>query len=243
VRLAGAGSLRRELEALLTAAPPDATPEIYHDLLLRENVAGKGSATARMWAWKRLKLRYALDPGLIEHRAFLTGMSSTGDHHERGLLCFLLFARTDRLFREVTLECVSSHLAREGTVIEPSTIEAAIRKLAEASDLRWSESTLDRAHKHLLAALKDFGLIQGSRTRRTLRPRPANQMTLFAARLGRFEGLSDRQLLDSRWFRLFGLTRDQVADLLFAAHRAGVLRFRTQADVVELDLPPLGETE
>jgi len=239
VRLAGAGSLRGELEALLAVAPPDASPEDYRELLLRQNVASKGTSTARMWAWKRLKLRYALDSALIEHRAFRAAMRASADAHERGLLCFLMFARTDRLFREVTLECVSPHLAREGTVIKPAAIEAAIRGRAEASGLRWSASTLDRAHKHLLAALKDFGLIRGARTRRTVRPRPGEYVTLFAARLGRYEGLTDRQVLESRWFRLLGLDRDQVADLFYAANRAGILGFRMQADVVELSLPPL----
>ena len=239
VRLAGAGSLRRELEALLAAAPLSTSTEDYRELLLRQNVAGKGSAAARMWAWKRLKLRYALDPAIVEHRAFRAAMQASADAHERGLLCFLMFARTDRLFREVTLECVSPHVAREGTVIEPAAIEAAIRGRAEASGLRWSASTLDRAHKHLLAALKDFGLIRGSRLRRTARPRAGGQTTLFAARLGRYEGLTDRQVLESRWFRLLGLGREQVVDLLYGANRAGILGFRMQADVVELGLPPL----
>lgn len=242
-RLAGAGSLRRELEALLLAAPPCASPEDYRQLLLRENVAGKGSATARMWAWKRLKLRYALDPAIVEHRALLAGMRVSADPHERGLLCFLMFARTDRLFREVTLECVSPHLGREGSVIEPAAIEAAIRERAESSGLRWSTNTLDRAHKHLLAALKDFGLIRSSRLRHTVRPRPGGQTTLFATRLGRHEGLTDRQVIESRWFRLLGLRRDQVVDLLYAANRAGTLGFRMQADVVEIGLPPLEDDE
>jgi hypothetical protein len=196
-----------------------------------------------MWAWKRLKLRYALDPALVEHRAFLAGMHATADPHERGLLCFLMFARTDRLFREVTLECVSPKLAHENKVIEPSAIEAAMRRRAEASDLRWSANTLDRAHKHLLAALKDFGLIQGSRLRRTLRPRPGGQTTLFAARLGRYEGLTDSRVLESHWFRLLGRNRDQVAALFYAARHAGILGFQMQADVVELDLPPLEDHE
>lgn len=238
-RLAGGGSLRRELEAVLAGAPARASAEDYRELVLRQNIAGKGSAAARIWAWKRLKLRYALDPAIVEHRAFLAAMRASPDPGERGLLCCLMFARTDRLFREVTLECVSPHLAREGTVIAPSAIEAAVRGRAEARGRRWSASTLDRAHKHLLAALKDFGLIRGSRIRRTVRPRPGEQVTLFAARLGRCEGLTDRQMLDSRWFRLLGLERDQAADLLYAAHRGGLLSFRMQADVVELSLPPL----
>jgi hypothetical protein len=165
VRLAGAGSLRRELEALLAAAPAGASPDDFRHLLLQQNVAGKGSANARMWAWKRLKLRYALDPAIVEHCAFLAAMRATADAHERGLICLLMFARTDRLFREVTLECVSPYLAREGTVIEPTAIEAAIRGRSDAGGSHLSASTLDRAHKHLLAALKDFGLIRGSRLR------------------------------------------------------------------------------
>ncbi|HUX86802.1 MAG TPA: BrxA family protein, partial [Chloroflexota bacterium] len=201
----------------------------------------KGSAAARMWAWKRLKLRYALDPAIVEHRAFLAGMQDSADPSERGLLCFLMFARTDRLFREVTFEYVSPHLEREGTEIEPAIIEVAIRERAEASSLQWSGNTLDRAGTHLLAALKDFGLIRGSRPRRTVRPRLGVQVTLFAARLGHYEGLTDRQVLDSRWFRLFGLERDQVVDLFYVATRFGVLDFRMQADVVELRLPPLEE--
>lgn len=236
-RLAGAGSLRTELEALLAAAPPLASPEQYHDLLLKANVAGKGSATGRMWAWKRLKLRYALDPAIAEHRAFTAVMRSASDPRERGLLCFLMFARTDRLFREVTLECVSPHLAREGAIIEAGSILSAVRQHAEREGLAWSANTLDRAHKHLLAALKDFGLLRGSRTRRVVPPRPGEQVTRFAAQLGRLESLTDRQVLEARWFRLLGLGRDEAVDLLYAAARRGALGFRMQADVVELALP------
>ncbi len=238
-RLAGAGSLRQELEALLAAAPIGASAEQYHDLLLKENVAGKRSATARMWAWKRLKLRYALDPDLAEHQAFVAGMRTTSDPAERGLLCFLMFARTDRLFREVTFECVSPHLHDEGTIVEPTTVEEAVRQRAAQAGLRWSTNTLDRVHGHLLTALKDFGFLRGARLKRTVAVRPGLQVVLFAARLARLQGLTDRQALDSCWFRLLGMTTGAAAEALYTAHRAGTLTFRMQADVVELTLPPV----
>jgi hypothetical protein len=238
-RLAGAGSLRRELEALLAAAPPDATPRVFNELLLRENAARKGSATARMWAWKRLKLRYALNPAVPEFRAFLTAMRGTDSAAEHGLVCLLMFARTDRLFREVTLECVSRSLADEGTVIQPDAVRAAIQTRAEANGLVWSTNTLIRARSHLLAALKDFGVLRGSATKRTVRPHPGTDAVLFATRLGRLEGLTDRQALESRWFGLLGLDGGDVRDLLYTATRVGALGFREQADVVELSLPPV----
>jgi hypothetical protein len=172
-RLAGAGSLRRELEALLAAAPPGASPVVFRELLLNANAAGKASATARMWAWKRLKLRYVLDPGVPEFRVFAASMQSTTSPSDRGLLCFLMFARNDRLFREVTLGCVSPALSREGTVIQHDDIQASILALAQASGLRWSVTTLQRAASHLLAALKDFGVLRGSAKKRTVRPQPS----------------------------------------------------------------------
>jgi hypothetical protein len=237
-RLSGAASLRAELEALLQAAPPDASPATYRELLLNANVAGKGSASARLWLWKRIKLRYVLDPACPEFRAFLVGMNATLSPQQRGLLCLLMLARTDRLFREVTLECVSPLLAREGTVVEPAPVLAAIRSRADAAGLSWSANTLDRTHKHLLTALKNFGILAGAAKKRTVHPRPAPEVTLFGARLARLEGRTDRQTLDALWFRVLGLSVDQVIDLLYAAGRAGALSFRLQADVVELKLPP-----
>ena len=239
-RLAGAGSLRLELEALLAAAPTHASSDDYRNLLLKENVAGKASAMGRMWAWKRLKLRYALDPTLVEHQAFVKAMRSSPDPTDRGLVSFLMFARTDRLFREVTLERVSPHLQNEDTTIEPSAIEVAVRSRMQTAGLCWSAATLERAHNHLLTALKDFGVVRGSRHRRTIRLRPGGQTTLFACWLGHYQGLTDRQVLDSPWFRLLGIDFQQTADLLYVAHRQGLLGFRMQADVVELSLPPIG---
>jgi hypothetical protein len=238
-RLSGAGSLRTELEALLAAAPPDATPATFRELILDANVTGKRSASARLWVWKRIKLRYILDPAVAEYRVFRAALNASGGSDERGLVCLLMFARTDRLFREVVLECVSPLLQSEGTLIEPATVDAAIRLRAEAGRREWSANTLDRAHKHLLAALKDFGVLRGSASKRTVRPRPRTAVALFGAQLARLEGLTDRQTLDARWFRLLGLDADRVVDLLYSANSSGALGFRMQADVVELTLPPL----
>ncbi len=85
-RLAAAGSMRRELEALLQALPPAATPAEYRRAILDDNVCGKRTATGRVKAWWHLKLRYQLDPAVPEFRAFAAGMASTSSPGERGLL-------------------------------------------------------------------------------------------------------------------------------------------------------------
>lgn len=241
-RLSGAASLRAELETLLAAAPPDATPTVYRQLVLSENVAGKRSGSAQMWLWKRIKLRYVLDLNVPEFQAFLYGMRAATSTDERGLLCFLMLGRTDRLFREVVLECVSPFLDEPGREIKADDINQAVRRragLSGRSGKEWSENTFNRTHKHLLTSLKDFGVLIGSNVKRTARPRPGGQTALFAARLARLQGLTDRQILESDWFKQLGLNADRAVDLLYVANRSGALGFKMQADVVEVTLPPL----
>ena len=99
-RLAGAASMRTELEHVLSAVGPDATPAKFRTAILDDNAARKGSYTARDWAWRRLKLRYALDStDTPESKAFTRAMRDP-DTAARGLTCFLMLARTDRLFRD-----------------------------------------------------------------------------------------------------------------------------------------------
>jgi len=239
-QLAAAGSVRHELEDLLAAAPPDASLAVYRELLLQENVAGKRSTVAREKAWVHLKARYLLDPSVPEYRTFAVAMRGTSDPGVRGPLCLLMLARVNRLFREVTLGCVSPHLGQANTVIDPMAIHDAVLCRVSASGAEWSPITLKRVRQHILSSLKDFGVLRGSATKRTVTPRVGTAVALFATRLAKLEGLTDRQVLDAVWFRLLGLDRDRAIDVLYAVARSGLVTFRLQADVVELSLPPEG---
>jgi hypothetical protein len=240
-RLAGAGSVRQELQALLAAAPRGASRTEYRRLVVEENVAGKGSAVTRAKIWQRLKDRYVLDQGVPEFRAFAAGMADTTDAREQGMLCLLMMARTDRLFREVTLECVSPALQREGTTIEPSAIQEGVESRVNAGGRRWSADTLQHVRQHILSSLKDFGALTGSAAKRTAKPRPGVAATLFAVRLARLQGVTDRRVPASDWFRLFGQSEEGAIALLYEAARHGALGFRAQAGVVELSLRETNE--
>ena len=234
-RLAGAGALLDELEAVLDVAPRDPSREDFRRLILDENAARKSTANARMWAWKRLKLRYLLDsPDLPEFQAFRSAHTTARTAEDRRLVAALMLARTDALFRDVTLDAVSPGLMTPGLVIEPESIRGSVEAKMRASGLSWSVESLRSITNHLLSALADFGFIDGFRVRRTARVRPGVEPTVFAATLGRLEGLTDRANLESRWFRLLGLDAEEAASALREAARAGALRFRMQADVVDL---------
>jgi hypothetical protein len=237
--LAAAGSRRRELEALLAAAPSSAGGAAYAELILAGNVAGKASAVSRSKLLAQLRARYQLDPEVAEFRAFREAMNLDSNSKDRGLLCYLMMARGDRLFRELSLLLLSS-VTRQQRAVDAREFEAAVRDHIAAGGCRWSDETLGLVRRHALSSLKDFGVLTGSRTKRLAQIRPGPTVTLFAARLSELEGLTSRQLLSSRCYRLLRLEPGPVAELLREAHRAGLLTFRMQADVVELALPPLG---
>ena len=238
-RLTGVGSLRSELEAVLLAVPAGGSADDYRNAVLIGNAVGKGTAIGQKWAWKGLKPRYALDrPESAEFRAFRTAMDDPSPA-ARGYACALMLARMDRLFREVTLAYLSPVLASSDARVDRAAVQGEVEARMAAAERHWSASTLDSVANHTLSSWKDFGLVIGSKVRRTARVHPTHGTTIFAAQLGRLEGLTDRQVLGSRWFALLGLSEPDATTLMYDAARAGAVGFRAQADVVELDLPPI----
>ncbi len=240
-RLSGAGSLRSELEALLAQASPQSGLGDYRCLVVHNNAAGKRSAAMRTKVWKELKVRYLLDPFFAEFRAFRDVFCRTSDPSERGLIEFLMMARTDRLFREVVQELVSPHLAESGTAISLDTVRTKVEAIGRGAQRSWSVTVVDGISVHLLSSCKDFGLLSGGVPKRTVSVKPGPAVAAFAIRLARLEGLGDRRALESRWFALLGLDLAGVLELMDRAARIGALRFRFQADVAEISLPEAAE--
>ena len=235
-RLAGAGSMRADIEHVMAAVSDGATPADFRRAILDDNVARKGTGTSRMWAWKRLKLRYALDrTETVEFAAFKRAMRDP-DPAGRGLSAMLMFARQDRLFRDTTLHVLVPRLGRPGEVVPAPLVREDVEARRRAAGLEWSEESLASVANHLASSWKDFGLVEGSKVRRVAPVRTSHATTRFAVELGRAEGRTDRQVLDAPWFRLLGMDATAAESALRAAARDGVLQYRAQADVIEITL-------
>ena len=59
-----------DLRQLLASTPADASYENYEAAIMEENVLGKGTASTRLWSWKKLRELYGLDPSLAVFRCF-----------------------------------------------------------------------------------------------------------------------------------------------------------------------------
>lgn len=59
-----------DLRQLLASTPADTEYEDYRLAIMEDNVLGKGTASARLWGWKKLRGLYGLDPRLAVFRCF-----------------------------------------------------------------------------------------------------------------------------------------------------------------------------
>lgn len=103
---------------------------------------------------------------------------------------------------------------------------------------RWRQGTRRRVARGLLAALRDFGILegaQGSLHKRITPPRLSLRGFLYVALREREQGTSDRALLTSPVWRRYLLAPSAVHALFLEADRLGLLRFAEAGTVVRVD--------
>lgn len=158
---------------------------------------------------------------------------------DRGLLCYLLFAASNRLFREASLHCVVPALIRAGTDVPALSVQACIEEMLRRERIVWSSETVTKIAQNLLTALRDYGLLRGGTKKVTVAFLPGPTVTWYAATLAMLEDYTAHQVPASFWFQLLACDLQRADALLRSASNAGVLGYRAQADVVELTLRPL----
>jgi hypothetical protein len=102
---------------------------------------------------------------------------------------------------------------------------------------RWSEATLTRVAQHLLATLRDFGVLEGAVNKR-LSPSPlAPEAFAFVAfDRSRDQPSGSRVLRDRVWITFF-LDQNLVEQHFLAAHQEGLLHYAAAGSAVRLEFP------
>lgn len=102
---------------------------------------------------------------------------------------------------------------------------------------RWSAAVTTRVAQGMLAALRDFGILEGTRAKR-LAPAylPVESFAYLAFALYR-EGSSGLHLVQHGDWRLFLLTPSVVEQMFLEADRHGLLRFQAAGKIVRIDFP------
>ena len=102
---------------------------------------------------------------------------------------------------------------------------------------RWTDTVTIKVARGLLAALRDFGVLEG-RQRKTVHPAflPVGSFAFIACMLYQSFGSGDKLLHAHDW-RLYLLLPESVERLFFEAHQRKLLTYRAAGSVVQVEFP------
>jgi hypothetical protein len=158
---------------------------------------------------------------------------------ERGLTAYVLLALNDRLVADLGLNWLYGFLRKSPADLRVDDVCKFIDHSAAVDHpevRKWTEDTRLHVAQHYLASIRDFGLATGKFRKTTVRPAlygPPMRLLIHALRMA---AVRDLEIVGSPVFGLLGLDRSEVIEALGELNRQGELRFRMQADVVEMSL-------
>lgn len=235
-RLSARSALFTELHLLLDRERVALSSTEYRALVITKNKLSRTSAAARAKLWKELKARYRLDAADSLFVAFWAEWRQCASEAERGLTAYVLLALNDRLVADLGSELLFSLLRRAPAELRVADVLAFIEraKTTHPEVRNWSENTRRAVAQKYSASIRDFGLAKGITRKATVRPALYGSPVRLLVQALRLTGVAPLDLVHSSAFRLLGFDGTEVIDALGELNRIGALRFRMQADVVEL---------
>jgi hypothetical protein len=99
----------------------------------------------------------------------------------------------------------------------------------------WSPNVRTRVGRGLLAALRDFGVLEGTTIKRFARPHLSSRGFAYVAFRLHEQGASSTSIESSQVWRRWLLSKERVDDLFHEATRAGVLTYHRAGTAVRID--------
>ena len=207
------------------------------DRARRQNIFGKASRKRVDDILTIFRQRYFDDADVATALVTLTQRNAPAGWLDP--LLYFFTAQNDRTLRDVVVEVVYPR-HRAGYVDLPvETVLRAIRGwIAEGkTTTAWVENTVSRVARNTMAALRDFGVLQGTVHKR-IAPAylPTPSFALIALWLQRRELSGDLVLKSDDW-KLFFLPVEGVERFFIEAHQEHLLTYQAAGSVVRIEFP------
>lgn len=237
-RLSARSALYTEFRLLQEGLGEPLSSAKYRDSVISGNKLFRSSSSARKKVWTELHSRYILEGNHPLYLAFWSEWIRCQSEPERALTAYVLLALNDRLVTELGTDWLFPHLKRGSSEIRVEEVRAFIENRAGSHPevKGWSEETLKRVVRHYMASIRDFGLAKGKTKKITVAPALYAAPVRLLIRALRISGKKPTELIHDPVFRLIAVDRSETADALGELNRRGELRFKMQADVIELEL-------
>lgn len=242
-RIIKASALVSDARILLAEWDPSLPVAANLDRARRENIFGRAS---RMRVEDKLTIfrqRYLDDEDV---GATLVSLAQRGAPAQwLDPLLYFFAAQNDRTLRDMVVETLyPRHLAGFQDLTVDYLVRAIRAWIAEGkTTTQWNDKTTLRVAQNLMAALRDFGVLQGVVNKR-LSPiyLPVPSFVLIAHWLQQRLRSGDRVLHSDDW-RLFFLPVEGVERFLIEAHQEHLLTYDAAGSVVRIEFPASTLTE
>jgi hypothetical protein len=219
---------RRLVEVWDSNLPPDKNLTVIRD----QNLLGKPSRARAADVLAVLRARF-VDPG---PQVIATLRALMGNPPAFREACYYETARNDRLFADFAEGPLFDRYSEGRLTITLEETQGWLRRRqGQGAIPRWSESLTARVAHGFLSTLRDFGILEGARNKRYSSPTLSPPGFAYVAFRLREQGSSGHSLINSRVWRRWLLTDDEVADLIGQADRLGVLRYSKAGSSVRID--------
>ncbi|WP_295431654.1 BrxA family protein [uncultured Thiodictyon sp.] len=236
-RIIKAGALIGDTKTLLAHWDIAASVAENIDRVQRENVFGKASRSRVQDILAIFRQRYLIEAAVT--KALVTLGRGTFSAAALDKILYFHSARADQLLYDAVAEILVPQYAQGLVDINPLNFQRSLSKWVTEGKTagHWSESTIERISRGLLAALRDFGVLQGVINKKIaplFLPVEAFAYIMFYLKQHQPSGAKLIELAD---WKLFLLERNDVERLLFEAHQHELLEYHVAGSVTRLTFP------
>lgn len=235
-RLSARSGLINEFERVLRNGGAE-QPQNIRDLIINSNILGRPNASSRLKIYKELKSRYLFSINHPLFQSFISEWKRASSEDEKKLLSFCLLALNDRTAYVISCEWFFQYLRKPGSHVRPSDLDFFLLGLGNSSHseiLQWTPATRKRISQHYLATVRDCGMAVGTLRKCTQRPALYAAPVRLLLRSLQLAKIAPREIVTHECFKIIGIAPSEVVDNLAELNRQGSIRFRQQADVIEL---------
>lgn len=188
--------------------------------------------------WRAIRRMYLSQPawGLVD----LQAVYEAGPLSREFLsLLYVHYSLSDHLTFDFVTQVLWERWQARQVNIGPGDVHALLDRASETQPQirQWTENTRLRLARHILAALRDFGVLEGTRRKTLVQPILPLRTAEHLLRILIEEGSRGAEILrDSAW-QLFFLTEDNIAHVLAQLALEQRIRFERVGGTVVLETP------
>ena len=236
-RIIKASALIADTKVLLAEWDLERSLEENLDRARRENIFGKASRKRVKDILRIFRQRYFDDADVGSALVTLTQGGAPAQWIDP--LLYFFSAQNDRTLRDIVVEAIYPRSLAGYSDLQVEIVIRTIRNWAAEgkTTTKWSDETILRVARNSLAALRDFGVLQGAANKRIA---PIYLLTESFALIALWLQQRERSghlVLQSDDWRLFFLPVEGVERFFIEAHQEHLLTYQAAGSVVRIEFP------